>query len=146
MDSMKFYNGSRGTCAGIILCVCPANGTHWLGTHTKWSLQFSVIECSRIDIFFHLYTRHCWPLHHCNQCDTLFWLWCCDFYVVKLLFLAAASSSIGGFVCLCVCVSVTPFYPRPVLAIGYCRCLRLCVSMCVSVCVSITSQVQNQSW
>ena len=28
------------------------------------------------------------------------------------------------------------FYPRPVLAFGYCRCLRLCV--CLSVCVSIT--------
>ena len=34
------------------------------------------------------------------------------------------------------------FYPRPVLAFGYCRCLRLsvcvCVSVCLSVCVSIT--------
>ena len=28
------------------------------------------------------------------------------------------------------------FYPRPVLAFGYCRCLRL--SVCVSVCASIT--------
>ena len=27
------------------------------------------------------------------------------------------------------------FYPRPVLAFGYCRCLRLCV--CVSVCVCV---------
>ena len=27
------------------------------------------------------------------------------------------------------------FYPRPVLAFGYCRCLRLCV--CVSVCPSV---------
>ena len=27
------------------------------------------------------------------------------------------------------------FYARPVLAIGYCRCLRLCV--CVRVCVSM---------
>ena len=25
------------------------------------------------------------------------------------------------------------FYPRPVLAFGYCRCLRLCVCVCVSV-------------
>ena len=24
------------------------------------------------------------------------------------------------------------FYPRPVLAFGYCRCLRLCVSLCVN--------------
>ena len=30
-------------------------------------------------------------------------------------------------------LSVTHFYPRPVLAFGYCRCLRL--SVCVSVCV-----------
>ena len=29
------------------------------------------------------------------------------------------------------------FYPRPVLAFRYCRCLRVCV--CVSVCPSITS-------
>ena len=28
------------------------------------------------------------------------------------------------------------FYPRPVLAFGYCRCLRL--SVCVSVCAAIT--------
>ena len=27
------------------------------------------------------------------------------------------------------------FYPRPVLAFGYCRCLRLCV--CVSVCLCV---------
>ena len=26
----------------------------------------------------------------------------------------------------------TRFYPRPVLAFGYCRCLRLCVSLCVN--------------
>ena len=31
--------------------------------------------------------------------------------------------------------SVLIFYPRPVLAFGYCRCLRL--SVCVSVCVCI---------
>ena len=36
-------------------------------------------------------------------------------------------------VCPSVCLSVTPFYPRPVLAFGYCHCLRL--SVCVSVCV-----------
>ena len=31
------------------------------------------------------------------------------------------------------------FYPRPVLAFGYCRCLRLCVCVCVcvSVCLSV---------
>ena len=27
------------------------------------------------------------------------------------------------------------YYPRPVLAFGYCRCLRLCV--CVSICLSV---------
>ena len=34
--------------------------------------------------------------------------------------------------------SLTHFYPRPVLAFGYCRCLRLCVCPCVcqSVCQS----------
>ena len=31
---------------------------------------------------------------------------------------------------------IPPFYPRPVLAFGYCRCLRL--SVCVSVCAAIT--------
>ena len=31
------------------------------------------------------------------------------------------------------------FYPRPVLAFGYCRCLRVCVCMCVCPCV-------RQSW
>ena len=32
--------------------------------------------------------------------------------------------------------AVAFFYPRPVLAFGYCRCLRLCVSVCLSVCQS----------
>ena len=32
--------------------------------------------------------------------------------------------------------SVTPFYPRPVLAFGYCRCLRLSVCVCVRPCVN----------
>ena len=27
--------------------------------------------------------------------------------------------------------------PRPVLAFGYCRCLRLCVCVCLSVCLSV---------
>ena len=31
------------------------------------------------------------------------------------------------------------FYPRPVLAFGYCRCQRVCVCMCVCLCV-------RQSW
>ena len=41
------------------------------------------------------------------------------------------------------------FYPRPVLAFGYCHCLRLCVYMCVrvsvclSACVSITCPCDN---
>ena len=30
------------------------------------------------------------------------------------------------------------FYPRPVLAFGYCRCLRVCV--CVYVCVSVNHE------
>ena len=39
----------------------------------------------------------------------------------------------------CVCFSSFNFYPRPVLAFGYCRCLRLCVCVCVclSVCLSV---------
>ena len=32
---------------------------------------------------------------------------------------------------------VWSFYPRRVLAFGYCRCLRLCVCVCVSVCLSV---------
>ena len=37
------------------------------------------------------------------------------------------------------------FYPRPVLAFGYCRCLRLCVCVCLSVCVSITCFPRDNS-
>ena len=34
------------------------------------------------------------------------------------------------------------FYPRPVMAFGYCRCLRLsvCVCVCMCVCVSVNHQ------
>ena len=37
------------------------------------------------------------------------------------------------------------FYPRPVLAFGYCRCLRVCVclSVCPSVCQSLTCPGDN---
>ena len=34
----------------------------------------------------------------------------------------------------------THFYPRPVLAFGYCRCLRVCVCICVCVCVSVNHE------
>ena len=33
------------------------------------------------------------------------------------------------------CLNFNHFYPRPVLAFGYCHCLRLCV--CVSVCLCV---------
>ena len=40
------------------------------------------------------------------------------------------------------------FYPRPVLAFGYCRCL--CVCVCVCVCVSINHElvrtITHQLW
>ena len=35
--------------------------------------------------------------------------------------------------------SDSQFYPRPVLAFGYCRCLRMCV--CVCVCLSVNHQL-----
>ena len=35
------------------------------------------------------------------------------------------------------------FYPRPVLAFGYCRCLRLCVCVCLSVCQSLACPRDN---
>ena len=37
------------------------------------------------------------------------------------------------------------FYPRPVLAFGYCRCLRLCVCVCLYVCQSRVCQRDNSS-
>ena len=36
-------------------------------------------------------------------------------------------------------------YPRPILAFGYCRCLRLCVCVCPSVCQSQACPCDN-SW
>ena len=36
---------------------------------------------------------------------------------------------------------ISHFYPRPVLAFGYCRCLRLCV--CVCVCLSVRMCVNH---
>ena len=32
------------------------------------------------------------------------------------------------------------FYPRPVLAFGYCRCLHLCVCVCLSVCLCVNRE------
>ena len=37
------------------------------------------------------------------------------------------------------------FYSRPVLAFGYCRCLRLCVCVCLSVCQSRVCPRDNSS-
>ena len=55
---------------------------------------------------------------------------------VCYIFLAATKQlyvyflSVCQSLCLClsVCLSVTHFYPRPVLAFGYCRCLRQSVT------------------
>ena len=56
---------------------------------------------------------------------------------VMKLFLAVTKQLHEWFrpsVCPSIYLSVTPFYPRPVLAFGYCHCL--CVCMCVRVYVS----------
>ena len=39
---------------------------------------------------------------------------------------------------------VIPFYPRPVMAFGYCRCLRLSVCVCACVCVYVFVSVNHQ--
>ena len=72
------------------------------------------------------------------------------FFLIRLknvlVFLAATKQlyewyflSVCPSVRLSVCPSVTPFYPRPVLAFGYCRCLR--VYVCVCVCVSVNHEL-----
>ena len=38
------------------------------------------------------------------------------------------------------CLPYLCFYPRPVMAFRYCRCLRLSVCVCVCVCVSVNHQ------
>ena len=38
--------------------------------------------------------------------------------------------------CMCVPCIHSDFYPRPVLAFGYCRCLHLCVCLSVCPCVN----------
>ena len=35
--------------------------------------------------------------------------------------------------CIPISYHILDFYPRPVLAFGYCRCLRVCVSVCPSI-------------
>ena len=40
--------------------------------------------------------------------------------------------------------SVFFFYPRPVLAFGYCRCLRVCVCVCVSVNHAFVHAITHQ--
>ena len=40
--------------------------------------------------------------------------------------------------------SVVLFYPRPVLAFGYCRCLRVCVCVCLSVNHQLVRAVTHQ--
>ena len=37
------------------------------------------------------------------------------------------------------------FYPRPVLAFGYCRCLRVCMCVCPCVCQSWACPCDNSS-
>ena len=40
-------------------------------------------------------------------------------------------------------LEVNHFYPRPVLAFGYCRCLHLCVCVCLCVCQSFACPRDN---
>ena len=74
----------------------------------------------------------CWLLHNWYSeifvtsllsCFLYIYIFSCDQAALRTL-LSVCSSS------------VTPFYPRPVLAFGYCRCLRVCLSLsvCLSVC------------
>ena len=50
-------------------------------------------------------------------------------------------SSKANLQCLQIFTLITQwfYYPRPVLAFGYCRCLRVCV--CVCVCLSVNHQL-----
>ena len=65
----------------------------------------------------------------CTISDSCWRVWC------------MVDISLGTLLHVTYCTHASPpthFYPRPVLAFGYCRCLRLCVCVCLSVCLSIT--------
>ena len=44
----------------------------------------------------------------------------------------------------CFVTDILSFYPRPVLAFGYCRCLRVCVCVCLSVNHQLVRAVTHQ--
>ena len=43
-------------------------------------------------------------------------------------------------------LNILYFYPRPVLAFGYCRCLRVCVCVCLSVNHQLVRAVTHQQF
>ena len=45
---------------------------------------------------------------------------------------------------ICCLQYVSHFYPRPVLAFGYCRCLRVCVCVCLSVNHQLVRAITHQ--
>ena len=91
----------------------------------RWRLCFTMAWAS--DVFPYIYVLH-WVLSQVSF--TLMVL--IEFYPRCFFFMLMASITFCPR-CLFIRMSPIHFYPRPALAFGYCRCLRL--SVCVSVCV-----------
>ena len=155
-------NGS--VCLSVCLSVCPSVTPFWLCSHRRIIMKFAgVITNDRSDVHAKgqgqrskVKVTEITTQLNGFRTVTPVWIhiwWWNDAHSLMMLrrgalfFLAATKQLYDWFspsVCLSVCLSVrpsvrlsvTPFYPRPVLAFGYCRCLRL--SVCTSVCAVIT--------
>ena len=88
------------------------------------------IQCT---LFIMTYTLNLSPLHPCQT-----WIICSTVPFSNIIYTSLCKSYRSYSLCSIKILSTywdIRFYPRPVLAFGYCRCLRLCV--CVSVCLCV---------
>ena len=101
----------------------------WSLQHTAWQIEG---ETGSVGSVCSAFQKQC-SLRRCAVCLKNDMLWKMKFcwnepFLMQIVF---------DVFMLFILVMSLLFYPRPVLAFGYCRCLRVCV--CACVCPSITS-------
>ena len=121
------------------MCILIINCGTWLPAWwAPWLLWWPLTDAAMFQcvyrylqsVFFFLVLFHCCILLEIKLTTTvpdLPWL-------KKSLLVMSNVSDAAEPHASCVVVYLWFFYPRPVLAFGYCRCLRLSVCVCVHVC------------